>query len=671
MVEFAQSGWSLLAPDDFVGMIGGNGSVFGTAQAQVITIIPVDGMVQLDPSFNRGGEDTLQLPGAASDWTVSVSGSNAVLTSDLTSVSVPLGTDGLTLSFDDGPRTLSVDPESQTALLGNQQLGEEPAVIIADPEGDPSFETLPLSGVSAQVVMATGGDVTLAGNYAVFGTSGEQTVDVMAGGVAFDSSFNRGDDSISLAGSGPDFTVSRFGSSAIIVSDDAEIVLPAGVDGLALEFTDGVRTLRYDDFLDQIMVGAQTVLDAAAQLGASPDALQDMVLVWNDAALDAIAAASVAPPEAARVLAIQGLAILDAIAAVGASDPFLVDVSSVGAVDLNAIVAYASHTVLSQLIPSQADAFDSLLAQVQGDLGTGAASDNGMATGIASAEAVLAARSNDGSSGSVEYVYGDQPGEWVAAPPSFPAPALPHWASVDTFALSSADQFRAPPPPALDSEEYAEALAEVYALGGLDSEARTEDQSEIAVFWLDGAGTYTPPGHWNAIAAEVGAAEGLTTAENALMFAMLNVAMADAGIAAWDSKYTHQFWRPVTAINNADLDGNDATLADLEWTPYLPTPNHPTYVSGHSTFSGAAAAVMTQLFGEDYAFETGGVGVPGVMRSFDSFEEAAAEGGISRIYGGIHYSFDNEVGLAMGDNIGNWTVDAFAMSGAGSVSLMA
>jgi PAP2 superfamily len=178
------------------------------------------------------------------------------------------------------------------------------------------------------------------------------------------------------------------------------------------------------------------------------------------------------------------------------------------------------------------------------------------------------------------------------------------------------------------------------------------EQTEIAKFWADGAGTFTPPGHWNQIAQDVARDNFNSLVDNARLFATLNVAQADAAICCWDTKYTYSFWRPITAIRNADKDGNDQTTLDTSWTSLLTTPNFPSYTSGHSTFSAAAAAVLTNFYGNNYKFSTTGPGLPGVTRSFTSFDKAAEEAGMSRIYGGIHFMSDNTAGLAAGKQVG-------------------
>jgi len=190
--------------------------------------------------------------------------------------------------------------------------------------------------------------------------------------------------------------------------------------------------------------------------------------------------------------------------------------------------------------------------------------------------------------------------------------------------------------------------------------SRTPEQTTIAQFWADGVGTETPPGHWNQIAEDVARARGTTLVQNARLFALLDLALADAAIVAWDCKYVFNYWRPVTAIRNADTDGNPDTSQDATWTPLLVTPNFPSYTSGHSTFSSAGAAVLGNFFGTDnVSFTTGSDFLPGVRRTFPSFSAAAVEAGQSRIYGGIHFQFDNQDGLTSGHELGDYVTRNF------------
>jgi hypothetical protein len=182
----------------------------------------------------------------------------------------------------------------------------------------------------------------------------------------------------------------------------------------------------------------------------------------------------------------------------------------------------------------------------------------------------------------------------------------------------------------------------------------------IALFWAENAGVSpTPPGHWLDIALRESKLRGLSLFENARLFGMLGVALADAAIASWDAKFDDDFWRPITAIREADTDGNPNTTADPEWLPLIPTPPFPSYTSGHSTFSGAAAAVMASVFGADTPFTTSSAELPGVVRSFAGYEAAANEAALSRLYGGIHYSFDNNDGMSAGKALGQFVVNNF------------
>src|SRR5213078_1045247 len=277
-----------------------------------------------------------------------------------------------------------------------------------------------------------------------------------------------------------------------------------------------------------------------------------------------------------------------------------------------------------------ASSFDALHAAILAAIPDGPQKVAGIVWGEFVANQILAARANDGSDAIVPPPGGSGPGVWVPTPPAFLPYLLPQWGFVAPFAMSGSSQFRPPGPPSLDSERYATDYNEVKELGAAVGSTRTEDQTEIALFWADGAGTETPPGHWNSIAQIIADARGNTLEENARLFALMNIAMADAAICAWDAKYTFNFWRPVTAIRNSDLDGNAATDPDPAWTSFIVTPPFPDYVSGHSTFSGAASAVLAMFYGTDnISFTTGSDFLPGVQRNFNSFSAAADEAAVS------------------------------------------
>jgi membrane-associated phospholipid phosphatase len=383
----------------------------------------------------------------------------------------------------------------------------------------------------------------------------------------------------------------------------------------------------------------------------------NVVLEWNQLALHAVGQARVNPLVVSRALAITEVAVYDAVAAIDRSfEPLHAHVRASRGASPEAAAAQAAHDTLSALFPAQAATFDSALAADLVGIPPGRAMQ-GIDVGREVAQQILDWRSTDGSTATVTYTPGTNPGDWQPTPPANLPALAPQWSSVTPFALTSGSQFRPAAPPTLDSAEYAAAFNEVKDLGSATSTTRTDEQTQIAKFWNDSLGTAFAPGYWNRIAEQVASEQNLSLASDARVFALLNIANADALISCWDAKYAYNLWRPVTAIRAADTDGNPDTEADATWTPLLTTPNFPSYTSAHSTVSAASAGVLTALFGDSYHFTVTADGLPGVTRSFDSFEAAAAEAGRSRIYGGIHYQFDNANGHALGADVAGYVLD--------------
>jgi hypothetical protein len=402
---------------------------------------------------------------------------------------------------------------------------------------------------------------------------------------------------------------------------------------------------------------------------------------WNEIALEAIKDTTTAPMYATRLLVMESVAVYDVINAIEHDPLFMADLDRPvrGRISTEAAIAQAGYEVLMGIYTSDIGPYagsaalrENLQAELTASLAEipdGGAEQRGIGLGHDIARSILAQRAGDGWDAVVDpqTEIGTDPGEWRPTPPGFANPLAPHWGDVTPWAVESAQQFMPEAPPTLTSSEYAAAYNETKQLGAANSEQlelRTADQTQIALFWADGVGTYTPPGHWNNIAGEVAQAEGRTTAEIARLFAEVNIALADAAITGWEAKYTYDLWRPVTAINLGDLDGNPLTVADPSWRPLIVTPPFPEYPSGHSTFSGAAAAILTAEFGDNYAFATGtsstDPAIAVVTRSFSSFTEAAEEAGRSRIYGGIHFDFTNQNGLESGRQIAEWVRVQFA-----------
>jgi len=384
-----------------------------------------------------------------------------------------------------------------------------------------------------------------------------------------------------------------------------------------------------------------------------PAGRADVITDWNSTLLGAVRTASTNPPRASRQMAMMHLAIYDAFNGIEPQHrPYLVaetgpsEASKVAAANAAARVVlerfYSGHAAAAAAISAQ---YDAILAGVA----DGPARTSGVAWGTQVGQAMLAHRADDGAEASLPYTAAPAPGIWRPTPPAQADALLPHWGKVMPFAMIHPAQFRPYQPPALNSQAYSLEYQMTKDYGSSTSTARSADQTEVARFWADGGGTETPPGHWMTIARGVSSERALTVEDNARLFALLGLAVADSAILCWDSKYTFNYWRPITAIREGDSDGNPATAADPAWTPLIATPPFPEYTSGHSSFSRSSATILTRFFGTDaIPFATVSDGLPGVTRQYPGFSAAADEAGISRIYGGIHFQSANIAGQMSG-----------------------
>lgn len=369
----------------------------------------------------------------------------------------------------------------------------------------------------------------------------------------------------------------------------------------------------------------------------------DPVLYWNELMLG-----SGYNPGQTRPAALLNVALHDAVnATLGSPDyPYLGRIPTPGG-DTRAAAAVAARNVLVTLYPARTAEFDTALAGQLALVADGPSKASGMATGAVIAAKAIAKRANDGTFASVPYTPSGLPGRWAPTPPGFGPAVTPQQRYVTPWLVDSQDQFRAGPPPAIDSAAYAAAFAEVKALGAFGG-PRTADQSESARFWAAGAG----PGPWIRAAIDVSEARGFTTLENAQILGKLTATLGDINTAVWDTKYEFDYWRPITAIRNADLDGNPDTDKDDGWTPYIGTPAHPSYVSAHAANAAAAATILSGYLGEATSFcVTNAV----ATRCWGGFDEAAEDAAMSRLWGGIHWRFDNEVGLELGRQLAAFT----------------
>jgi hypothetical protein len=352
-----------------------------------------------------------------------------------------------------------------------------------------------------------------------------------------------------------------------------------------------------------------------------------------------------------------------------------------------AAAAQAAHDVLTALYPQMTPLFESALNETLARVKNQNRENRGVRVGERAAEAVLTLRADDNNTVETPYMPTGDPGNHDVDP-DHPLQGFygPSYGDVTPWVIESSDQFQAPPPPALDSQEYTDAYNEVMTLGGdgvITATTRTEEQTEIGIFWGydKSPGLGAPPRMYNQIVRTIAIQQGNNPMKNARLFALVNLAMADAGIAAWESKYEYDFWRPIIAIREGDMDTNDDTDGDATWTPLgAPasnqpgatnfTPPFPAYVSGHATFGAAMFQVLARFYGtDDIAFsfmsdEFNGLTVdqdgttrPMVARSFDNLSQAKMENAESRIYLGIHWRFDATQGIAMGDAVGNYVYE--------------
>jgi PAP2 superfamily/Bacterial Ig-like domain len=387
----------------------------------------------------------------------------------------------------------------------------------------------------------------------------------------------------------------------------------------------------------------------------------DVITDWNATTLRAIQSSKTNPPIASYNLAIVHGAIFDAVNSIEHKfTPYHVDGIAPANAAAEAAAAAAAHKILVTLYPSQTSSFDAQLVKSLARVADGQSETDGVKFGESIADQFLTWRTDDGAKTVLPYTPDlTNPAEWQPTAPANAPALLPAWGAVKPFAMTSNNQFRPVAPPAMDSVQYATEYNQTKDQGSFNSTTRTADQTETALFWADGGGTYTPPGHWNQIAEQVTVKQGTSLIDNARLFAALNVSLADAAISCWEAKYTYKSCRPITAIRNGDNDPNSGTVGDTTWQPLIVTPPFPEYTSGHSTFSGAASTVLSAFFGANYNFSTNSLGLPGTVRKFTSFTQAADEAGMSRLYGGIHFMSANLNGLDTGRKLGGYVVDNF------------
>ena len=383
------------------------------------------------------------------------------------------------------------------------------------------------------------------------------------------------------------------------------------------------------------------------------------VLYWNEQALNTTRLARNPPPMSSLFLATYHVAIFDAVNGITHTHKgWLVNEPAPAGADLDAAVAGAAHTVMTALWSATANPHNLqvIYERAIAAIPEGQAKADGLAWGEKVGKAILAGRANCGFDKPIPGKYSSaEPGKWRETPPNFRPPLLPFWGKVTPFVLTSPDQFRAPPPEALGSKECAEELNFVAKRGARDNADRTEYETLSTAFWNDDLGTATPPGHWNTIAADLARRSKLSTADSARLFALLNMALADGAISCWETKFYYNVWRPETALRELDPKLNGDVKVDADFIPNMASPPFPSYTSGHSTFSGAAARLLALWFGtDDIEFSVTSDALPGAVRSFKKLSDAQKEAGMSRVLGGIHTMSDNLEGQKAGVKIADW-----------------
>ena len=385
----------------------------------------------------------------------------------------------------------------------------------------------------------------------------------------------------------------------------------------------------------------------------------DILGSWRKAFVDCVRIESLSPNLMIRNLTLFSLASHDCLNQLEPRfEKYLkYDLSVPSDPDLPAALAGCGLTLARTLHPARLSAFAELSAFAR-DRNCTASIKASFLFGSEIAKKILQDRKDDGSSTTITYLARSSPGLWRRTPSFYRPPEQPHWRKVRLFALPNRESFLPPTPPEPNSGQFFRALREVKEVGGKISQIRTEEQSFVAEFWKDFSYSQTPPGHWNKIASFVSKALKNDLWEEARLYALLNVAMADSGIIAWESKYKYHLWRPVHAIRLADQFPETRSLKNSGWEPLLESPPHPEYVSGHSCFSGAAAEILRRLAETDrFAFRVDSDRFPGRFRSFESFSSCTHEIAQSRLYGGIHYSFSNEEGIETGRKIADFVFE--------------
>ncbi len=424
--------------------------------------------------------------------------------------------------------------------------------------------------------------------------------------------------------------------------------------------------MKYKNFLNYLMT--ITILFCALTIVQAQDVNQpesnppgeNVVLQWNRVLQETLRTPGQQPATVfiTRPYAMMHAAVFDAVNSIdGSYTPYLTDVPGSRRASQEAAAAQAAHDVLVALYPTRATVFDAELADSLNGISWSRAAQ-GMRVGRIVAERMLAARANDGwGITPPSYSLPLTPGNWQPAPG---AVTFTHYPGVVSFAIGSNIQFAPNPPPALTSDEYARDFNEVKEIGSATSTTRTAEQTKIAQLW---ANVNTPTNLfavWNNVARTIAIQRNNTTAENARLFALLNIASHDSLQTTFTSKFQHGLWRPVTAIRGAADDGNANTAPDANWSSLLTNPPYPAYPGNMAGMGTSQATILALFFGrDDIRYQNMWDGAGGATRSYTGFNQMADEQERSRVYGGIHFTFDQTAGQSAGRNVANYVFQNF------------
>lgn len=395
-----------------------------------------------------------------------------------------------------------------------------------------------------------------------------------------------------------------------------------------------------------------STLAAALLAIATVPASADVVTDWNVITLQATKTAGLNSNLGSRIDAIEAIAVYDAVNSIHqVGTPYHYFALPAGPASVDAAAAQAAHDVLVNYFPAEATALASNLNLSLSVIPDGQAKDNGRATGAAAAADIIALRASDGSSPNLAYPGPLFPGlgEWRPTPTAFAPGINLQWGSVTPFVLPASDLFRPEPPPGLNTGKYLKALSEVKAIGSVSNNLRTADQTHIAQFYKQDAELLV-----NDAARQLVTKYNLSAGESALVLTLVDIAVADARIAVWDAKYTYDFWRPVTALN-ANADGS-VTNGYSNWSPLIVTPGHPSYPSGHSGTVNGGIEILQAFFGDKQTLTLSTTTAGEPQRTVQRLSQIEEENGLSRIYGGIHFSFDNKEGQKVGNQVATYVL---------------